>query len=358
MQVSLCIPVFRTGFINRQSAALRAQTLKCSTILFIDSSPGGFPGEIQDFGRILRIDKRSFDHGGTRRFGAALLADADIIVFLTEDAVPAHTGAVANLVAAFVNPTVGAAFGRQLPRPEADAIERHARHFNYPPVSRKKSAEDIPTLGLKAAFISNSFAAYRRETLMAVGGFPEKNIVSEDTLVAARMLQSGWKIAYCAEAQVYHSHPYHWMQEFQRYFDIGVFHARQPWIRQMFGGAEREGLRFLRSEMAALHGQPARLFSALWRIPCRYFGFRAGLAERYLPVVLKSRLSMQKNFWRQEDAEIESRPAVLSPLTALDRPPVQVNKSLYDHDSHPATAVLQGAFSSRRKRPSPGNGVT
>jgi rhamnosyltransferase len=300
MRVSLCIPVFRTGFINRQSAAIRAQSMPFSEILFIDSSPGGFPGEVRDFGKVLRIDQRIFDHGGTRRYGAALLADADIIVFLTEDAVPANAGAVANLVAAFADPTVGVAFGRQLPRPEAGAIERHARLFNYPPASRVKSAKDIPRLGLKAAFISNSFAAYRREALEAVGGFPEKNIVSEDTLVAARMLQAGWKVAYCAEAQVYHSHAYNWGQEFQRYFDIGVFHARQPWIRKMFGGAEREGLRFLQSEMAYLHGHPLLLFSALSRLPFRYLGFRAGLGERFLPRLLKSRLSMQKNFWCRE----------------------------------------------------------
>ncbi len=299
MKVSLCIPVFRTGFINRQSAAIRAQNIEFSRILFIDSSPGGFPGEVQDFGSVLRIDQRTFDHGGTRRLGSSLLSDADIIVFLTEDAVPADAGAIANLIAAFADPTVGAAFGRQLPRPEGGAIEQHARLFNYPPESQVKSARDIPRLGLKAAFISNSFAAYRREALAAVGGFPAKNIVSEDTLVAAKMLQAGWKVAYCAEARVYHSHAYNWGQEFQRYFDIGVFHARQSWIRKRFGGAEREGLRFLRSEIAALRGKPALILSALFRLPFRYVGFRAGLFEKFLPLLLKTRFSMQKNFWRE-----------------------------------------------------------
>ncbi len=298
MLVSLCIPVFRTGFINRQTAALRAQRGAFHRVLFLDSSLGGFPGEVRDYGQVVPINPASFDHGGTRRLGTALLADTDVIVFLTEDAVPVDGHAIANLVAAFDDPEVGAAFGRQLPRPDAGPIERHARLFNYPTDGQVKSSADIPRLGLKAAFISNSFAAYRRQDLIAAGGFPEYNIVSEDTLIAARMLQAGKKIAYCANARVYHSHPYGWTQEFQRYFDIGVFHARQPWIRRFFGGAEKEGMRFMRSEFNYLSSDPLLALSALFRVPCRYLGFRAGLAEKYLPPALKSRLSMQKNFWR------------------------------------------------------------
>jgi rhamnosyltransferase len=196
---------------------------------------------------------------------------------------------------------VGAAFGRQLPRPEAGPIEAHARRFNYPPESRIKTADDIPRLGLKTAFISNSFAAYRRSALEAVGGFPSRCIVSEDTYVAARMLIAGWKIAYCAEAQVYHSHGYTYRQDFQRYFDIGVFHAREPWVRNSFGGAEGEGWRYLHSELSYLAGtRPWQIPSALVRTIIKYSGFRAGLFEKSFPLWLKRRMSMQKAFWDRE----------------------------------------------------------
>ncbi|BCR05178.1 hypothetical protein DESUT3_22470 [Desulfuromonas versatilis] len=119
--------------------------------------------------------------------------------------------------------------------------------------------------------------------------------------MAAKMILAGWKIAYCAEAQVYHSHNYNFRQEFQRYFDIGVFHAREPWVRERFGGAEGEGLRFLKSEMKYLAAKaPWLIPSALIRTPIRYLGFRAGLAEKLLPVAVKRRLSMQKAFWGKE----------------------------------------------------------
>jgi rhamnosyltransferase len=70
--------------------------------------------------------------------------------------------------------------------------------------------------------------------------------------VAARLLMAGKRVAYVAEACVHHSHNYSLVQEFRRYFDTGVFHARSPWLLQEFGTANSEGLRFVRSEISFL----------------------------------------------------------------------------------------------------------
>ena len=111
---------------------------------------------------------------------------------------------------------------------------------------------DAAELGIKAAFMSNSFAAYRREALMAVGGFPKHVIFAEDMYVAAKMLMAGWKVVYEGSACCRHSHNYTIIEEFRRYFDMGVFHAREPWIRENFGGAGGEGLRYVKSELKYL----------------------------------------------------------------------------------------------------------
>lgn len=103
---------------------------------------------------------------------------------------------------------------------------------------------------------------YRRSALEAVGGFPADVIGSEDAYVAARMLLAGWKVQYAASAQVYHSHDYRLMDEFHRYFDIGVFYGREPWIRQAFGDAGGEGKRYVLAELRAL-----REANALHRAP-------------------------------------------------------------------------------------------
>jgi rhamnosyltransferase len=159
---------------------------------------------------------------------------------------------------------------------------------------------DSPKFGIKTAFISNSFAAYRRTALLSVGGFPSNTILSEDTYVAAKMLLAGWKIAYCADAMVYHSHNYGFIEEFKRYFDIGVFHAREPWIRQAFGQAEGEGMRYVRSELKYLWSKDYKLIpSAILRTILKLLGYKLGFMEQKIPMWLKVHLSMNKQYWNK-----------------------------------------------------------
>lgn len=307
MNPALCLPTINAGATVRPFLdALAAQLLSPLDCLVIDSaSDDGTPELLTVAGiRVHSIPRQAFNHGATRQLAVELSPDADIIIFMTQDAILADSSSLQHLVDAFTDPSVGAAYGRQMPKADAGPIEAHARLFNYPPESRLKSSADIPFLGIKTAFISNSFAAYRRSALEAVGGFPLHCIVSEDTFVAARMLLAGWQIAYCADAQVFHSHCYNYVQEFQRYFDIGVFRAREPWIRKNLGGAEGEGRRFFLSEVNfLLHRAPHLLLSACLRTGIKYLGFRTGLVEKYLPLFLKRRLSMQKSFWRTKDME-------------------------------------------------------
>lgn len=57
--------------------------------------------------------------------------------------------------------------------------------------------------------------------------FATPSILSKDTNVAAKMILVEYSIAYVAEAMVYHSHDYTILEEFKRYFDIGVFYGRE-----------------------------------------------------------------------------------------------------------------------------------
>ncbi len=186
------------------------------------------------------ISRSSFNHGRTRQLAADLCPEADIIIYMTQDAILASPDSVKNILTGFNDEKVGAVCGRQLPYPDASPIAAHARLFNYPAVSSVKSKDDIKRIGIKAAFLSNSFAAYRRTALMDVGGFPSNIIFGEDTYVAARMLLAGWKVAYAAEATCYHSHNYRIVEEFRRYFDIGIFHSQEKWFISLLGKAEGE----------------------------------------------------------------------------------------------------------------------
>lgn len=244
------------------------------------------------------IQVSDFNHGGTRQLMADKHPDYDVYVFMTQDAYLEDESAIERIVAPFADPSVGAVCGRQLPHLDANVLATHARLFNYPPESRIKSMEDAKELGIKTPFISNSFAAYRREALLDAGGFPRHVILSEDMYVAARILLNGWKVAYAGDACARHSHNYSIMEEFRRYFDTGVFHAREAWIREKFGQTGGEGRRYVTSELRFLGWRRWYLWPAsILRNAVKLLGYKLGMLERHIPVSLKKRLSMHRRFW-------------------------------------------------------------
>jgi rhamnosyltransferase len=285
-------PLFTASLLNSVSP---------DRVLILDSSSTDGTGDMARSAgfRVHTIARAEFRHGGTRQLAAEMLPDAEILVFLTQDAVVADANAIDNLLESFADPMIAAAFGRQLPRPGATPIEAHARLFNYPAQSGVRTLASREQLGFKAIFISNSFAAYRREALLAVGGFPREVIFGEDTITAAKLLRSGWKIAYVSEAQVYHSHSYTCLQDLRRYFDIGVLHARESWLLKEFGGTGGEGGRFVRSELKYLWPKHVWwLPSALIRTGLKLAGYRLGRNESHIPLGWKRKLSMHRSFWR------------------------------------------------------------
>jgi rhamnosyltransferase len=290
-------------------AALDTQGIAAQQILIVDSSSSdGTAAMAESAGyKVVRVEGKEFDHGGTRRLACEYFADTDVLIFMTQDALPADSFAFQRLYEAFSNPDVGTAYGRQLPRHDARPIERHARLFNYPSVSAIRTYASREQYGIKAAFTSNSFAAYRCSALKAVGGFPRTAIVGEDSVVASRLLIDGWEIAYVADAAVVHSHSFTLRKEFGRYFDIGVHHAREKWILAHFGKADKEGQRFLRSEMSYLLAEDVRLIpAALLRTLLKVIAYQAGRREHLLPVGLKTALSGQKAFWNRKRLDLQA----------------------------------------------------
>ncbi|WP_277373150.1 glycosyltransferase family 2 protein [Pseudomonas sp. AA-38] len=302
MRVALIIPTRNAGaHLDRLLPALAEQTLQADEFLVVDSaSHDDTVARMRAAGaRVEVIEPSQFNHGGTRRW-ASQQVQADVLIYLTQDAIPANPQSFARLLANLLSePDIGVAYGRQLPHADAGLLGAQARRFNYPSQSRTKRLADAAELGIKTCFSSDSFAAYRREALEAVGGFPEDVIGSEDAYVAARLLLAGHAVRYAADAEVRHSHDYRVLDEFRRYFDIGVFYGRERWIGQAFGAAGGEGLRYVKAELRTLQGA-----GALWRIPevllrtaCKLLGYRLGHLEAHLPCSIKRRLSMFSTYW-------------------------------------------------------------
>jgi rhamnosyltransferase len=300
MNIAVVVPTLNAAVYWPRFSHGLLSSVAPEQVLVVDSqSTDGTLELAQQAGfRTHSIARSDFSHGGTRQLAARMLSDADILIYLTQDAIVADPAAIPTLASVFADPQIGAAYGRQMPRPEASAIERHARHFNYPETPQVRELSSRRQLGIKAIFFSNSFAAYRRSTLLEVGGFPADIILGEDTVVAAHLLKAGYHIAYVPRAWVYHSHPYSWKQEFKRYFDIGVLHARERWLLDEFGTANGEGRRFIQSELDyLLENAPLQIPSAFIRTGLKLVGYRLGRMERNLPPGFKTLLSMHSYYW-------------------------------------------------------------
>ena len=301
-RTALILPVRNAGrHLDRLLPALAAQSLRPDEWLVLDSeSSDDSKARLLAAGAsVVSVRAADFNHGGTRRL-ASELCRAEVLIYLTQDAIPADPDALRRLRdAVLAEDDIGVAYGRQLPQPDAGLLGAHARRFNYPPLSRTKRLADAAELGIKTCFSSDSFAAYRHAALKAVGGFPADVIGTEDAHVAGRLLLAGWAVRYEADARVHHSHDYGLLEEMRRYFDIGVFYGRERWIAEHFGRAGGEGRRFLRSELAAVRGagQPWRAGSAA-AARCKLTGYRLGHAERWSPPALKRRLSLFPGYWK------------------------------------------------------------
>ncbi|MCC4264584.1 glycosyltransferase [Oceanimonas baumannii] len=272
-------------------------------LLFVDSCSGdGTAQMLTEFGlgRVLTVDSSQFDHGGTRTW-AAQQVEAEVLVFMTQDALPVSADDIERLTAVFSNPQVAAAYGRQLPYEHCHVFGRHLRKFNYGEQSYVRSLEDRERFGIKTAFLSNSFAAYRHSALADIGWFKDGLILGEDTYAGGKLLLAGHKLAYVADAEVYHSHSYTVWQEFKRYFDIGVFHASESWLLAEFGTPEGEGMRYIRSELDFLCREQSvgLLLAFLVRNFMKWLGYRLGRHYRSLPFCLVTRLSMHHRWWQR-----------------------------------------------------------
>ena len=329
MRLSIIVPTLNPGLLWDSFLAgllMNLEDLKLpkSRVLIVDSSSddGTFTKARQAGFTALSIARTEFDHGGTRQRMVERETGAEVLVFLTQDAILVEPDSIRKLLRAFADPRVGAAYGRQLPRRGAGAIESHARLFNYPEVSSVRSIDDAPAMGFKSVFSSNAFCAFRRSALTEVGGFCLHAIASEETIAIAAMHLAGWRSAYVAEAMVYHSHAYTVAQEFRRYFDVGVTQARNPVLTEVFGIARGDGKRFVLSELRyLLRHRPAELPSALLRTVTKLAGYRLGRREARLSPAMRRRLSMNPGFWLAEELALqpEADALVASGLARWDR---------------------------------------
>ena len=293
--ITIIVPAYNASkYLPSLLTRLESQTIKNYELMVVDSSSKDNTVDIAQSHRanVIIIPQSEFDHGGTRTL-AAMKAKGDILVYLTQDALPYDEHAIENIIKPFTDDErIGAAFGRQLPYPGASVFAEHLRLFNYPDTSYTRVLEDRKKYGIKTAFLSNSFAAYRKSALKEIGYFKSGLPFGEDACAGAKILLKGYKIAYVAEAIVLHSHNYTILQDLRRYFDMGTFHRTENWLLKEFGKAEGEAVKYAKSEaIFLLRKRKACLFPEfILRSLMKYLGYKVGVGyERIRPLVTKTK---------------------------------------------------------------------
>ena len=258
---------------------------------------------------VHHISKAEFDHGGTRNQGVSY-SEADVIVLMTDDAVPEDNHLIANLVKGFQRKgpngeMVSSVYARQLPAPDCRIVERYTRSFNYPEESRVKTKADLAATGIKTYFCSNVCCAYDRKIFEKQGGFIRHTIFNEDMIYAAGVIQAGYAIVYEADAKVIHSHNLSPMEQFHRNFDLAVSQADHP---EIFAGlpSEGEGIRLVKKTAGWLckTGKPWLVPSLVLHSGMKYLGYRMGKRYQKLPEGMVKKCTMNRAYWEKkgEDA--------------------------------------------------------
>lgn len=300
LTVDVIIPVYKPdGSFLKAVRMLEDQTHRVRKIILMETESEVPLPDLSCFDNIEihRLQKRDFDHGGTRKTGVSF-SDADYVLLMTQDAVPEDRLLIERLLSVFSEPDVAASYACQKPKEDCTPEEAYTRAFNYPAVSRIKSSEDLPVLGIKTFFCSNVCAMYDRKVMESCGGFPERAIFNEDMIFASRLIHSGYRIAYVSEAAVLHSHNLTGREQFRRNFDLGVSQAQNTDIFDAYP-AEKEGGSMVLSVIGKLlkNGYIFRIPAFIYRCGMRYLGYRAG--RRYRTLSKKRILSytMNPTYW-------------------------------------------------------------
>lgn len=180
-------------------------------LIVIDSgSSDGSIDIIKNSGRarLIQIPLGTYVPGVVLNQGARE-ASHDWIVYINADATPVGRDWLVNLLKPCVNnPKFGAAFSRQIPRPDCQAVFAHDYDRCFGPERESKDWEH---------FFSMVSSVTHRAVLAKVP-IREDLQYAEDDEWTRRLVKNGYEISYAIESVAMHSHNYTLRQSYKRSF--------------------------------------------------------------------------------------------------------------------------------------------
>ena len=239
------------------------------------------------------IKSHDFHHSRTRNF-AATLAKNDLIVFVTQDAIPENTNWLARLVTPFVDPAVGGVYGRQIPPGSVGPVRRCTMETIYPLQRQVRESAEMQEVSLAMIRFSNANSAIRRDLLLRLR-FDERALVCEDHGICRDILRAGHKVVYEPEALVIHGHERSLFSEFQWAVDNGISLTRMGILGPQGSTSSelRYGLASLKQQiqLLAMRREYWPAFVSVCSNAVRWLGTQIGKREKALPLWILRRVS-------------------------------------------------------------------
>ena len=209
--VSIILRSFNEGWALRETLpALQTQTHRKWELIVIDS--GSTDGSLELLRaaqprHLIQIQPHEYNPSRVMNHGMRL-ARAEFGIFLNADATPQGSDWLRPLVAELQEPHTAAVFGRQIPRPGCAAVFAHdyERCFG----ANRPSAQ-------WEHFFSMVSSGLRKD-IWSRRGFLETLQYSEDDEYTRWCRAQGYRVVYCPESVVMHSHNYSPEQAFRRSF--------------------------------------------------------------------------------------------------------------------------------------------
>jgi rhamnosyltransferase len=212
--VSIIMRSYNEGWALRETLpALARQDYPSWELIVIDS--GSNDGSVE----LLRAMKprhliqiRPEEYNPSRVMNEGMrLAQTPFGIFLNADATPQDCQWLRRLARALQDPTVAAVFGRQVPRPNCQAVFAHDYERCFGP--RRESAH-------WDHFFSMASSGIRRD-IWELRGFDERMQYSEDDEYTRWCRKQGFQVVYVPDSIVMHSHNYTPAQAYRRSFGEG-----------------------------------------------------------------------------------------------------------------------------------------
>lgn len=239
--------------------------------------------------QIFIIKPEEFHHSRTRNFGAQK-SNGQILVYITQDALPINKDFLETLISPLKDPEVAVSYGRQIANPDSKKVDVFFYSYFYPDekkVLRKELADNPKKFYMDNIYVSDVCSAIKREVWTQLK-FTNDVPMSEDKDFALKVLKAGYKIVYEPNATVYHSHDYSLTSLFKRRFKDGAAFSNIA----LEGESQflTEGLKFITDEMKFLiRNKHIQLvpYAVLYNF-IHFLGFSLGKHEKYMPSFMKN----------------------------------------------------------------------